>query len=524
MSRLFAVRGVLGRSGAGATIAFGGGVWASRGSAVLLAFTVVSCSSTGESDGDDGHPALSEIDWRTPDFHSVPAEGEVVSRDSLIFVAGGSLARLRNSAGETVPVVEHGVEIPAVQRGDLPSVRAYEPTRQLDEGDYVVDIGHAGRRTTAEVRFRVSGEAAGALPSSDSVSVDGMSCIEGGVVRVRDSAGRMLLFRRDETQGIEVGPLRGSVEAILRRGARLKCRDANAMQVGVLDNAGNFSGWRRLWDDQVPGAGVPVPVAWPRVGFAEVVPQLAAQYLSSCRLGESGLMECWGPMDAASASGLAFKRIAVGVDKVCGLDFYDRVRCSWSSTLAGREFRDVALGHDFACGLRADGTVECEHGGAAPVAIATVPVGVVLRAIVAGTDHACGMVDDGTIRCWGDDSFGQLGAPSGTFRSVSAGAGHSCGIRTDGSVTCWGWNAHGQSDGPSGEFVAVAAGSTSSCALSSAGAVTCWGDAAHGQTVVPAGAFSAIASGDQFSCGIRKSGETVCWGKTPSGSAGRLGP
>ena len=44
-------------------------------------------------------------------------------------------------------------------------------------------------------------------------------------------------------------------------------------------------------------------------------------------------------------------------------------------------------------------------------------------AVSAGWDFACGLRIGGKVECWGDDSYGQLDAPSGEFVAVSSGGG-----------------------------------------------------------------------------------------------------
>src|SRR4051794_19723623 len=60
--------------------------------------------------------------------------------------------------------------------------------------------------------------------------------------------------------------------------------------------------------------------------------------------------------------------------------------------------------------------------------------GVRVGSIPAGEVHSCGIKPDGTATCWGDNSFGQAGAPAGAFTAIAAGWFHSCGIKTDGTA------------------------------------------------------------------------------------------
>jgi len=81
--------------------------------------------------------------------------------------------------------------------------------------------------------------------------------------------------------------------------------------------------------------------------------------------------------------------------------------------------------------------------------------------VVAGEQHSCARLADGSVRCWGQNYFGQLGAPDiwtpevpvtiaglSNVTSIAAGANHACAQRDDNTVRCWGWNDNGQLGDP----------------------------------------------------------------------------
>ncbi len=129
-------------------------------------------------------------------------------------------------------------------------------------------------------------------------------------------------------------------------------------------------------------------------------------------------------------------------------------------------------------------------------------------ALDVGQDSSCGIRRDGTLWCWGDNSFGQLGAPPdanavGAPRQVGAAAGwtaisidtfSACGVQDGGSLWCWGRNAEGQLGtgdtddrtaptqvGAGASWVDASVGRFHACATRAGGGIACMGENSNGQ-------------------------------------------
>jgi hypothetical protein len=285
----------------------------------------------------------------------------------------------------------------------------------------------------------------------------------------------------------------------------------------------------------------------------------------------SGGSTVGGPLCETAGTSTCYLQVAVvKFGEACGLLTDGGIGC-WNYLDQGRtplsgEFVQLTSGAYHVCGLRTDGTVACAcwdtgYGEAPPetcsapsdafIQIAAGPPFDETYGFFSGGAHTCGVRADGTIACWGDNSYGQLTPPSGSFLQVTAGGAHSCGLRTDGTVVCWGEarpysSLTGPPAPPAGTFRQISAGSTydcgvqtdesiacwtlsdvtykggsflqvsagynHSCGLRTDGTVACWGDDTDGQSTPPSGTFVQVAAGLYTSCGVRTDGRVICWG------------
>jgi hypothetical protein len=176
----------------------------------------------------------------------------------------------------------------------------------------------------------------------------------------------------------------------------------------------------------------------------------------------------------------------------------------------------ISGGEGQSCRVRADGALRC--WGDNTFGQSTAPSGSFLS-VSAGKEFTCGLRDTGAVACWGQNGDGQRNAPVGTFSSVDAGGYHACAVRTDGTLACWGNNAFGQSTAPTGTYLAVSAGYIHTCAIRTDGTLACWGYNNIGQSTPPTGTFTAVSAGNEHTCGIRSDGTLACWGWNGWGQA-----
>ncbi len=287
--------------------------------------------------------------------------------------------------------------------------------------------------------------------------------------------------------------------------------------------------------------------ALPRIDLGksgERVVQLAAGWLNTCALLESGRIKCWGyggsgqlgagdtnsrgdgpnemgdavPYVDLGSSGLHATQLAGGEVHMCALLDGGQIKC-WGYNGDGQ----LGLGDT---NWRGDGSDEMGD------ALASVDLGSTAAPairVVAGERHTCALLEAGQVKCWGYAASGQiglgdtisrgddpgemgdalpaveLGAAGGGATQLTAGWSHTCALLASGDVKCWGYDIYGQlglggrstrGDGPSemGEALPVIdwgtatprptqldAGASHTCALTEDGQIKCWGNAAYGQ-------------------------------------------
>jgi len=243
----------------------------------------------------------------------------------------------------------------------------------------------------------------------------------------------------DSNRPVDVSGLSGGV-AQISAGYAHTC----AMTVeGVVKCWGqNQSG--QLGDGTTSDRSTPVDVQ----GLPGRIIQVAAGWEYTCALTELGDVWCWGD-GTNDRFGDGSSEIYTAPVEVGG-KVQDVVR------LTAGQYHLCALtaSEDVLCwgGLTSEGPYSPEK----PMSIEGL-IGPVLD-LVAGGGHTCALNGKGGVQCWGDNYFGQLGdgtdfgswkpiTPLGLSSGVMAigsGGGHVCALLENGGVQCWGDNSGGQ--------------------------------------------------------------------------------
>ncbi|HXA43248.1 MAG TPA: fibronectin type III domain-containing protein [Candidatus Solibacter sp.] len=183
--------------------------------------------------------------------------------------------------------------------------------------------------------------------------------------------------------------------------------------------------------------------------------------------------------------------------------------------------------------------------------------------ISAGGYHTLALKADGTVWAWGQNTYGQLGAPTATtsnsntpilvagtanITAVASGFYHSLALNSSGQVLAWGYNVYGQLGQPTSTTTnstptvvsglptikAIAAGFEHSLAIDTTGRVWAWGYNPYGGLgnntttnsatpvqvgALPAGAV-AVAGGAYHSVALLTNGQVFAWGYNGHGELG----
>jgi alpha-tubulin suppressor-like RCC1 family protein len=233
-----------------------------------------------------------------------------------------------------------------------------------------------------------------------------------------------------------------------------------------------------------------------------------------------------------------------------------------SATTNGSPFATISTGVDHACARTADGNEWCwgsnssgvlGTGGSPPQS--NVPVYNHIpqwlspaQRIMASPAHACVIASAGGVPyCWGDNTYGEIGDATTTFRPTPATVSglrnvvglasgptqNSFALRGDGTLWAWGHNEVDElGDGSATDRhvpVQVSLGNvtaiTTTCALVAGGTVYCWGENQYGQvgdgTTTPRAApvlvsglsnIVAIGGSEYTHFAIRGDGTAWAWG------------
>lgn len=282
------------------------------------------------------------------------------------------------------------------------------------------------------------------------------------------------------------------------------------------------------------------------VGLSSGVKAVWAGANHTCA-NQNGAMKCWG----SNSSGQLGDKTTV-----------NRTTPVQVAGFASGTFA-ITAGDAFSCAITGAKVTKCWGltFGPAPVKI-TGAAGAIQ--ITAGAAHACVVLGNRSAKCWGNNSSGQLGDGTKTYRtaavqvktltsgvaSIWAGKFHTCAHASSGWAKCWGAGANGQLgngtlankltpvtvSGMSTGVVGLRGGLSFTCAVKSGRDVWCWGRNTQGQlgngtttqSAVPAlvsgftgGTGGMLAAGTAHACVLNQvTSQAYCWGANDQGQLG----
>lgn len=177
---------------------------------------------------------------------------------------------------------------------------------------------------------------------------------------------------------------------------------------------------------------------------------------------------------------------------------------------------DISVGSSHSCYIDANQNIKCvgqNSGGQL-----SAPSGKFIH-IAAGSHHNCAINTNNQTVCWGNNYNGQSNVPSGAyFQQLDLGGTHSCGIKQDATIMCWG-SSYTAGTPPSGYFQKIATNHAHGCGIRTNGSLACWGRNSYGQSTPPSGTFTNIAVGYEHTCAVRSDHRILCWGRNYVGQA-----
>jgi alpha-tubulin suppressor-like RCC1 family protein len=183
--------------------------------------------------------------------------------------------------------------------------------------------------------------------------------------------------------------------------------------------------------------------AGPPYEVASSATSVSSGYGHSCAVLSTAKVQCWGQNSDGQLGELAslsdVVAITAGDSHTCALLIAGNVKC-WGSNSWGQ------------LGFRSP------FKSPTPVDVPGLSSGV--AAIAAGGLHTCALLITGVVKCWGNNGGGQVGNGTRTtlpvtppvtvaglrarVTSINAGAGHTCVLLSIGGAQCWGDNSYGQ--------------------------------------------------------------------------------
>ena len=393
------------------------------------------------------------------DVEEIPVEGDVAQvlpeRETLCVRGDGGLScapRRHDGGGQRLAFRFETMELPA--SGGIVALR---PASWMYPGDQAN------------------------LPGARTVSPFELCALDDGMVRCRDSRGRVTVV--------------GEGVLAITGGKRLCLRDAR----GLACSRAHTDSLAEACRDDCEAMFVPIAAGEGALAFG-------AGADLGCAVAADAVLRCWKWTTRYEAEEVDMGYESWFEPRVAE----DKIHPPQDLGVFARA--QLVVGDDHACLLDAEGTLSCwgaarrgATGHGLAVARLETPHDVdslLASGLAAGGAHTCAVTGRG-VSCWGDNRHGQLGLDAVTHSAeavalrlpstqpvvqIAAGAAHTCLGFGDGSVGCFGANRGGQlgvsrdAGGPALRRVPGVSGAIDidaygdrTCVLDGGGGVRCWG-------------------------------------------------
>ena len=247
--------------------------------------------------------------------------------------------------------------------------------------------------------------------------------------------------------------------------------------------------------------------------------KVSAGHTYNCGITAQNKVKCWNnsgnisdvPTADAIDIGSSFGTCVVNLDE--SLDCWGFESEHQLNEPTG-SFSSVEVGDRISCVINEEDAVECWDLEAYFEPF----VGTYVELNTGFGYHVCGIDSLGEVVCWGDNEFGQISPPSGSFTKIRLGEKLSCALNETEEVVCWGDNADAFSGAVNDGIVDMDCGADSLYVVHDDGRI---GTVGHSDPIIEEiilnlnsrDDYVEISVGFVHACGLTQTGDVLCYGK-----------